>query len=304
MGGTCDRARLDPRSDTDFAVVSLPMSKPLPSPQTFRFAVVDGVATITLDRPDRLNSLTFEIYEELAETFEQLDRFDAVRAIVITGAGRGFCSGGDQDDIIKHLLGRDTPALLAFTRATGRLIAAMRRCRRPIVAAINGVAVGAGAVIACASDLRIAATGARFGFVFPKVGLCGADMGITYLLPRIVGLSHASELLFFGDLIDSATALRMGLVNRVVESPDEAVAMAQAWAQKLADGPAFAHAMTKQMIESEHTMALGDAIEAEAQAQALCMQHPDFAEAHAAFKVRRPPAFAGAPVRNVDGVTK
>ncbi len=285
-----------------FAVALQAMSKSLPVPASFGFVVVDGVATITLNRPERLNSLTFEIYQELAETFEGLDRLDAVRAVVITGAGRGFCSGGDQDDIIKHLLGRETPGLLAFTRATGRLIAAMRRCRRPIVAAINGVAVGAGAVIACASDLRIAAAGARFGFVFPKVGLCGADMGITYLLPRIVGLSHASELLFFGDLIDSATALRMGLVNRVVDSAEQAVELAQVWAQKLADGPAFAHAMTKQMIESEHTMGLADAIEAEAQAQALCMQHPDFGEAHAAFKAKRAPQFVGAAKR--DGVSQ
>jgi enoyl-CoA hydratase/carnithine racemase len=250
-----------------------------------------GVCTITLDRENRLNSLTFEIYRELAETFERLDSDDAVRAVVITGKGRGFCSGGDQDDIITHLLGRDTPALLAFTRATGRLIAAMRRCRRPIVAAVNGVAVGAGAVIACASDLRIAAAGARFGFVFPKVGLCGADMGITYLLPRLVGLTHASELLFFGDLIDAPRALAIGLVNRVEPDAEACVKVAQDWARRLADGPAFAHAMTKQMIESEHAMALGDAIEAEAQAQALCMQHPDFAEAHAAFKDKRDPKF-------------
>src|SRR4029079_2370424 len=173
----------------------------------------------------------------------------------------------------------------------GRLIAAMRRCRRPIVAAVNGVAVGAGAVIACASDLRIAAAGARFGFVFPKVGLSGADMGVTYLLPRIVGLGHASELLFFGDLIDAETALRIGLVNRVVASAEECVAMAREWAGKLAAGPAFAHAMTKQMIESEAPLPLGEAIEAEAQAQALCMQPPDFAEAHAAFKDKRPPRF-------------
>ncbi len=256
-----------------------------------------GVTTITLDREQRLNALTFEIYRELAETFERLGHDDAVRAIVITGRGKGFCSGGDQDDIIKHLLGRDTPALLAFTRATGRLIAAMRTCRRPIVAAINGVAVGAGAVIACAADLRIAAAKARFGFIFPQVGLSGADMGVTYLLPRIVGLGHASELLLFGELIDAETALRIGLVNRVVADGPAAVALAGEWAAKLASGPAFAHAMTKQMIESEHAMALGDAIEAEAQAQALCMQHPDFAEAHAAFKVRRPPKFAGAPER-------
>jgi len=263
--------------------------------RSFASALTRGVATLTLDRPQRKNALTFEIYQELAETFEQLDRDDAVRAIVITGRGSGFCSGGDQDDIIKHLLGQDTPALLAFTRATGRLIAAMRRCRRPIVAAVNGVAVGAGAVIACASDFRIAAAEARFGFIFPAVGLCGADMGITYLLPRIVGLGHASELLFFGDKIDAARALEIGLVNRVTPDAAGCVAMAQDWAARLASGPAFAHAMTKQMIESEHTMGLAEAIEAEAQAQALCMQHPDFGEAHAAFKAKRAPRFRGTP---------
>ncbi|MGE0550970.1 MAG: enoyl-CoA hydratase family protein [Kofleriaceae bacterium] len=267
----------------------------LPAPTSFSMAVERTVATITLDRPNRLNALTFEVYRELAETFERLDQFDEIRAIVITGRGRGFCSGGDQEDIIKHLLGRDTPALLAFTRATGRLIAAMRTCRRPIVAAINGVAVGAGAVIACASDLRIAAANARFGFIFPQVGLCGADMGATYLLPRIVGLGHATELMMFGDIIDSETALRIGLVNRVVADGDAAVTLAREWATRLAAGPAFAHAMTKQMIESEHTMGLAEAIEAEAQAQALCMQHPDFAEAHAAFGAKRSPKFRGAP---------
>ncbi len=267
----------------------------LPQPQTFAFELANGVATLTLDREKRLNALTFESYQELAETFEQLDRFDDVRAIVITGRGRAFCSGGDQDDIIKHLLGRDTPGLLAFTRATGRLIEAMRACKRPIVAAVNGTAVGAGAVIACASDLRIAAQGAKFGFIFPKVGLCGADMGITYLLPRIVGLGHATELLMFGDIIEAPRALDIGLVNRVVPDGEAAVKMAHAWATRLARGPAFAHAMTKQMIESEHTMALGEAIEAEAQAQALCMQHPDFGEAHAAFKDKREPRFRGAP---------
>jgi len=265
------------------------------SATTFSLELAAGVATITLDRPKRLNALTFEIYQELADTFERLGREPDVRAIAITGRGRGFCSGGDQDDIIKELLGRDTPALVAFTRATGRLIEAMRACRRPIVGAINGIAVGAGAVIACACDVRIAAANARFGFIFPKVGLCGADMGATYLLPRIVGLGHASELLFFGDVIDAEHAARIGLVNRVVADGDAAVKLAGEWAARLAAGPAFAHAMTKQMIESEHTMALGAAIEAEAQAQALCMQHPDFGEAHAAFKAERPPRFAGAP---------
>lgn len=264
-------------------------------PSSFMLDVERGVATITLDRPDRLNALTFEVYRELADTFEQLGREDDIRAIVITGRGRGFCSGGDQDDIIKHLLGRDTPALLAFTRATGRLIHVMRACRRPIIAAINGVAVGAGAVIACASDLRIAAANAKFGFIFPQVGLCGADMGAMYLLPRIVGLGNASELLLFGDIILASRALEIGFVNRVVPDAAAAVAMAQEWAARLASGPAFAHAMTKQMLESEHTMALAEAIEAEAQAQALCMQHPDFAEAHAAFKERRAAQFRGAP---------
>lgn len=269
----------------------------LPQPAHFEFVLANDVATITLNRPQRLNSLTFEIYQELAETFERLDQLPQVRAVMITGAGRGFCSGGDQDDIINHLLGRDTAALLAFTRATGRLIAAMRNCRRPIVAAVNGVAVGAGAVIACAADMRIAAAEARFGFIFPKVGLCGADMGITYLLPRLVGLGHASELLFFGDLIDAPRALAIGLVNRVEPTAAACVATAQQWAVRLADGPAFAHAMTKQMIESEHTMTLASAIEAEAQAQALCMQHSDFAEAHHAFKAKRAPQFAGASQR-------
>jgi enoyl-CoA hydratase/carnithine racemase len=265
------------------------------SPAHFRFALDAGIATITLDRPKRLNALTFDVYRELAETFEKLDGFDEVRAVVITGSGRGFCSGGDQDDIIHHLLGRSTPELLAFTRTTGRLIAAMRACRRPIVGAINGVAVGAGAVIACACDVRMAAAGAKFGFIFPKVGLCGADMGATYLLPRIVGLGHASELLMFGDVIDADHALRIGLCNRVVADADAAVALARQWAERLAAGPAFAHAMTKQMLESELQMTLEAAIEAEAQAQALCMQHPDFAEAHAAFKDGRPAKFRGAP---------
>ncbi len=250
-----------------------------------------GVATVTLDREARLNALTFEVYEELAVWFEGIDRHADVRAIVITGAGRAFCSGGDQDDIIKQLLGRDTPGLVAFTRATGRLIEAMRACKRPIVAAVNGTAVGAGAVIACASDFRIAAAPAKFGFIFPQVGLCGADMGITYLLPRIIGLGHASELLFFGDIILADRALAIGLVNRVVADGPAALALATEWAERLAKGPAFAHSMTKQMIESEHTMALSEAIEAEAQAQALCMQHSDFAEAHAAFKEKRPPVF-------------
>jgi enoyl-CoA hydratase/carnithine racemase len=263
----------------------------IPTPKSFAIELHEGVVTITLDRPKRLNALTFEVYQELAETFENLDCLDEVRAIVITGRGRGFCSGGDQDDIIKHLLGRDTPGLVSFTRATGRLIHAMRACRRPIIGAINGVAVGAGAVIACACDMRIVSKDAKFGFIFPKVGLCGADMGATYLLPRIVGLGRASELLFFGDVFDATRAEEIGLANRVVENGEQALKVAQEWAARLAAGPAFAHSMTKQMLESEYTMPLATAIEAEAQAQALCMQHPDFGEAHAAFKEERPPRF-------------
>ena len=217
------------------------------SPRFFDLSIERGVALITLNRPERLNSLTFDVYQELAETFASLGQAKEARAIVITGAGKGFCSGGDQDAIIAELFSRDMQGLLDFTRVTGRLIARIREVRRPVIAAINGVAVGAGAVIAAACDLRIAARAARFGFIFPKVGLCGADMGATYLLPRIVGLGHASELLFFGDIIDSDHALRIGLVNRVEPDAAAAVALAREWADKLARGPAFAHAMTKLM---------------------------------------------------------
>ena len=213
---------------------------------------------------------------------------------MITGKGRGFCSGGDVEGIIAELFAKDARGLLEFTRVTGALIQSIREVRRPVIAAINGVAVGAGAVIAAACDLRVAAESARFGYIFPKVGLCGADMGAAYLLPRIVGLGRASELLFFGDVIDAAEALRIGLVNRVV--PDaELLPFATAWASKLSRGPAFAHTMTKQMLESEHTMPLAAAIEAEAQAQAICMAHPDFREAYEANKAKRAPRFEGAP---------
>lgn len=264
--------------------------------ETFDLVIARGVAHITLNRPARLNALTFAIYEELASVFAALGELDEVRAIVIAGEGKGFCSGGDVDDIIAELFSRDIKGLLAFTRVTGRLIQNIRQVRRPVIAAINGVAVGAGAVIAAACDLRIAAANARFGFLFPKVGLSGADMGATYLLPRIVGLGHATELLLFGDLVDAERALAIGLVNRVVPDGAAALAMAQEWAERLARGPAFAHAMTKQMLESEHTMTLANAIEAEAQAQALCMQHTDFRTAHDAFKAKQTPLFAGGEI--------
>jgi enoyl-CoA hydratase/carnithine racemase len=263
------------------------------SPRSFDLEISQGVAAITLDRPDRLNALTFEIYGELASTFRALDR-SLARAVVITGKGRGFCSGGDVEGIIAELFSRDTCGLLEFTRVTGALIQSICELRRPVIAAVNGVAVGAGAVIAAACDLRIAAQSARFGFIFPKVGLSGADMGASYLLPRIVGHGRAAELLFFGDLIGAEEALRIGLANRVV--PDaEVVATARGWAERLARGPAFAHAMTKQMLESERTLSLAAAIEAEAQAQAICMAHPDFREAYEANRSKRPPHFEGAP---------
>jgi enoyl-CoA hydratase/carnithine racemase len=260
----------------------------------FRVEKDAGVATIVLSRPERLNALTFEVYRELREVVERADADDTIRAIVLTGEGKAFCSGGDVEDIIGELFARDTKGLLAFTRATGALIAALRRVRRPVVAAINGVAVGAGAVIALACDVRIAAAGAKLGFIFPRVGLCGADMGAGYLLPRVVGLGRASELLFTGDLVDADEALRIGLVNRVVP-PSECVSAARALAARLASGPAFAHAMTKQMLETEHAMTLEQAVEAEAQAQALCMQHPDFRTAYDAWRSKAKARFAGAP---------
>lgn len=263
------------------------------APKSFRYAFDRGVATITLARPERLNSLTFEVYTELAEVMKELNHHDEVRAVVLTGEGRGFCSGGDVEEIIGELFAHGAKGLLEFTRITGDLIASIRRLRRPVIAAVNGVAVGAGAVISIACDFRIASESAKFGFIFPRVGLCGADMGATYLLPRIVGLGRASELLFLGDVVGAEDALRMGLVSRVVPQ-EECIAAARALADRLASGPAFAHAMTKQMIESEYTMPLEAAIEAEAQAQALCMQHSDFRTAYDGWSQKKPIVFAGA----------
>jgi enoyl-CoA hydratase/carnithine racemase len=263
------------------------------APKTFRYALSpSGVATLTLARPDRLNSLTFDVYREMGDVLEAMDDESAIRSVVITGEGRAFCSGGDVEDIIGELFARDARGLLAFTRMTGRLIANIRRLRRPVVAAVNGVAVGAGAVMALACDFRVASDGAKFAFLFPKVGLCGADMGAGFLLPRVVGLARASELLFLGDKVDAAEALRIGLVNKVVPQA-ECLAVATQLAERLAGGPAFAHAMTKQMLESEYAMSLDQAIEAEAQAQAICMQHPDFRTAYDAWKAKKPIRFAG-----------
>ena len=260
------------------------------TPEHFRFEVRDRVGIITLDRPDRLNALTFASYEELRDFFVHLDGRDDVRAIVLQGTGRAFCSGGDVEDIIGELFARDMKGLLDFTRVTGALIQNIRRIGKPVVAAVHGVAVGAGAVMALACDVRIAGPKARFGFIFPQVGLCGADMGAAYLLPRVVGLGHASELLFSGEIIRADRAAAIGLANRVVDDPR---AEALALATRLAHGPAFAHRMTKKMIEDEAPLSLEAAIEAEAQAQAICMAHPDFREAYDAWVDKRSPRFEG-----------
>lgn len=265
------------------------MNSPIVARQ-FGYAEADAVARIELTRPDKLNSLTFEIYTELRDTFVALKSRDNIRCVTITGQGRGFCSGGDVNDIIGQLLDRDPASLLQFTRRTGDLIRSICHLPKPVVAAVNGIAAGAGAVIALACDFRIAAQSARFAFLFAKVGLTGADMGAAYLLPRVVGLGHANRLLYLGETIGAQEALRIGLVHEVV--PDaQLTAAADALAKTLADGPALAHAMTKVQLYAELGMTLDQALEAEAQAQALCMQMPDFTEGYQAFRDRRLPNF-------------
>jgi len=251
-----------------------------------------GVATITLDRPDKLNALTFQVYRELTDLFAQLQTEDAVRAVVVTGAGRAFCSGGDVHEIIGELVKYRAKELLGFTRMTGELIKNMRRLRKPIVAAVNGVAAGAGAVIALAADLRVMAQSAKFAFLFVRVGLAGADMGAAFLLPRVVGLGRASELLMLGDPIGAEHCERIGLVQRVVPAGD-VLREATVLAERLARGPGFAIGMTKELLNNELDMALDHAIEAEAQAQAICMHTEDFREAYLAFVEKREPRFMG-----------
>jgi enoyl-CoA hydratase/carnithine racemase len=249
-----------------------------------------GVSTLTLNRPERLNALTFEVYAELRDTFHALGREPGVRAIVLTGAGRGFCSGGDVEDIIARLFERDQRGLLEFTRTTGALISAMRRCGRPIVGALNGTVAGAGAVIAAACDIRIAAESAKIAFLFTKVGLAGADMGAAWLLPRIVGLGRATELLMTGEFIGATEAERIGLYHRVVPQ-DQVVAEARRWGERLARGPSFALAMTKELLNRELAVDLDTGLELEAQAQAVCMREPDFREFYEAFREKREPRF-------------
>lgn len=249
------------------------------------------ILTITLDRPERLNALTFESYAELRDLFYHIPKDAGVRAVVLTGQGKGFCSGGDVESIIGALFERDYPGLLEFTRLTCDLIAAISKCKQPVIAALNGTVAGAGAIIAAACDLRIAVPTAKIAFLFTKVGLSGADMGAAWLLPRIVGWGRASELLMTGDFVDAARAEAMGLYNRVVQDPSQLLVEAQAWARKLADGPRFGLEMTKELMRREASMDLWNALETEAQAQAVCMQHPDFQEAYQAFTQKRAPHF-------------
>jgi enoyl-CoA hydratase/carnithine racemase len=250
----------------------------------------NGVATITLNRPERLNALTFEVYRELTDTFAALRNDDSVRAVVITGAGRAFCSGGDVHDIIGELFSRDMEGLLEFTRMTCELVRNIRELPKPVIASLNGTTAGAGACIALASDIRVASEEAKIAFLFVKVGLSGADMGAAYLLPRLVGLANATELLYTGDFMSASEAERIGLYNRVVPA-SELAGVTQELAERLARGPAFALAKTKEMLNRELNMDLESALECEAQAQAICMQHPDYREAYEAFVAKRDPKF-------------
>jgi enoyl-CoA hydratase/carnithine racemase len=261
-----------------------------PSHFDYQHDPVSGVATVTLNRPDRLNALTFDVYDELRRTFRELSVLDGVRVVILTGTGKAFCSGGDVHDIIGPLTSRDYRGLLEFTRMTCDLVLSIRSCRRPVIAALNGTVAGAGAVIAAACDIRIAAESAKIAFLFTKVGLAGADMGAAWLLPRIVGLGHASELLMTGDFITAAEAHRIGLYNRVVPHPELAGAARQL-AERLAKGPAFALDITKDALNREAAMDLPAALEAEAQVQAALMLYPDFREAYEAFRDRREPRF-------------
>ncbi|MFL5702942.1 MAG: enoyl-CoA hydratase family protein [Ktedonobacteraceae bacterium] len=258
----------------------------------FLYEVNEGIATLTFNRPEVMNALTFEVYAQLRDLFEVLRYDEQVRAVVLTGTGDNFCSGGDVHEIIGELLKRDMKGHLEFTRMTGAVVQNMRLLDKPIIAALNGMTAGAGAVLALASDLRIASEKARFAFLFTKVGLTGADMGAGYLLPRVVGMGRAFELLLLGDTIDAGTAERYGLVNRVVKH-DDLLASAHNWAGRLAKGPTFAISMTKHMINRELNMDLVAAIEAEAQAQALLLMGEDHRLFYEAFKAKEKPRFVG-----------
>jgi len=261
-------------------------------PEHFAWSVDGKVATLTIDRPDRKNPLTFESYGEIRDTFRALKYATDVKAVVVTGAGGNFCSGGDVHEIIGPLLEMDMPGLLRFTRMTGDLVKAMRACPQPIIAAIDGICAGAGAAIAMHSDLRFGTAGSKVAFLFTRVGLAGCDMGACSILPRIIGQGRAAELLYSGRAMVADEALAWGFYNRLCLA-DEVLATAQNEAKKLADGPSFAHAMTKHMLHTEWTMAIDDAIDAEADAQAICMQTKDFQRAYEAFANKQRPVFEG-----------
>ncbi|SFD21530.1 enoyl-CoA hydratase family protein [Massilia yuzhufengensis] len=261
-------------------------------PTHFQYAVQDKVATITLNRPERKNPLTFDSYAELRDLFRALAYADDVKAIVLTGAGENFCSGGDVHEIIGPLTKLDMPGLLAFTRMTGDLVKAMRACPQPIVAAVDGVCAGAGAILALSSDIRYGTARSKTAFLFTRVGLAGCDMGACALLPRLIGQGRAAELLYTGRALKGEEAERWGFFNRLCE-PDAVLAEAQAFARALAGGPTFAHGMTKKMLQQEWNMGVDEAIEAEAQAQAICMATNDFHRAYHAFVAKDQPTFEG-----------
>jgi enoyl-CoA hydratase/carnithine racemase len=260
--------------------------------ENFAFAVEEGVATVRLNRPDKLNALTFAAYADLRDLLAELPLRGDARVLVISGEGRGFCSGGDVEEIIGPLQEMDTADLLDFTRMTGSVVKALRECPLPVIAMINGVAAGAGAVIALGADFRVMAESASFAFLFTRVGLAGADMGAAYLLPRIVGLGRATEMLMLGDPVGAHRAHEVGLCGEVA-SDAELATRTQALARRLADGPAFAFATTKSLLTSEQDMALGAAIEMEAMTQALLMHSNDFEEFHAAWSQGRRPEWTG-----------
>ena len=258
----------------------------------FLWSVSGRVATITLNRPDRKNPLTFDSYAELRDLFRDVQYAADVKAIVITGAGENFCSGGDVHEIIAPLTKLDMPGLLAFTHMTGDLVKAMRACPQPIVAAVDGVCAGAGAILALASDLRLGTARSKTAFLFVRVGLAGADMGACAMLPRVIGQGRAAELLYTGRSIGGDEALQWGFFNRLC-TPDAVLDEARAFAAELAAGPTFAHAMTKRCLHQEWNMSIDEAIEAEAQAQAICMQTEDFKRAYRAFAAKQKPVFEG-----------
>ncbi|MEU7638371.1 MULTISPECIES: enoyl-CoA hydratase family protein [unclassified Streptomyces] len=260
--------------------------------QHIRVTREDGVATVTLARPEKLNALTFESYADLRDLLAELSRERSVRALVLAGEGRGFCSGGDVEEIIGVTLGMDTAQLLDFNRMTGQVVRAIRECPFPVIAAVHGVAAGAGAVLALAADFRVADPSARFAFLFTRVGLSGGDMGAAYLLPRVIGLGHATRVLMLGDPVRAPEAERLGLISELAEE-GRADERAAALARRLADGPALAHAQTKALLTAELDMPLAAAVEMDAATQALLMNSADYAEFHAAFTEKRPPQWQG-----------